>query len=151
MCLGSECLGRQGHSSLTVGTFYLWEEPGTGEERSPAEATVSGAAVPVLPWEAKYRCVFFTDNLVCCTCLYQVTCWPRKQLRALYFEVTPCRWKHLAWILQGLREARKRKSLRPGNCLCVFGKVGKSEMWSLLSVFHRYYIMVYELISQVSE
>lgn len=133
-----------GHSTWTVGTFHPREEPDA--ERSLLGPPCQGLLCLSLPWEAKCGCVFVTDNLVCCTCLYQVMCWPRKQLRALYFEVTPCRWKHLAWILQGPREARKRKSLRPGNCLCNFGEVGKSEMWSLLSAFHRYYIIVHELV-----
>lgn len=125
-----------------MGRTWCWKEPCWVHYVSDCYACVCQG-------RQGYGCVFFTDNLVCCICPYQVMCWPRKQLSALYFEVTPCRWKYLPWILLGLREARKRKSLRPGSCLCVFGEVGKSEMWSLLSVFHQYYIVVYELISKV--
>lgn len=71
-----------------VGTSHPWEEP-------DADSVVSRTAVP---WEARYGCVFLTDNPVClCMSLSSYVLDQKTAERSItYLEVTPCRWKHLA-------------------------------------------------------
>lgn len=67
-----------------------------------------------MSWEARCGCIFFTDNPVCsCTSLSSYVLAQTTAERSItYFEVTPCRWKHLA--LWGLNMHHRDKE-KPGR------------------------------------